>query len=179
MSGVKVLTYLKKMDRTILRAMVVAFCHHLNMDRSGYPQTPSTVMPDVFSRVVRIADIYDALTSARSYRMKPFSRAEALAIITEKAGKELDPTLCAVFADVVGGLPDNIDPHEVDDFGVPGDVANLGKNLAAVSEAKPDQWDFPSEDAIDQAGEDDAEEGFDPADTLPEDSGETSAQQPD
>lgn len=179
MSGVKVLTYLKKMDRTILRAMVVAFCHHLNMDRSGYPQTPSTVMPDVFSRVVRIADVYDALTSARSYRMKPFSRAEALAIITEKAGKELDPTLCAVFADVVGGLPDNIDPHEVDDFDVPGDVANLGQSLSAEPEAKPDKWDFPSDGPIDEAGEDDTEEGFDPADVLPEDSAEPSTQKAD
>ena len=106
LSGVKVLTYLKKMDRAILRSMIVAFCHHLNMDQSGYPQTKVPVNPDAFSRIVRIADIYDALTSARSYRMKPFGRAEALAIITEKAGKELDPTMCAIFADVVGGLPD-------------------------------------------------------------------------
>lgn len=105
LSGVKVLTYLKKLDKTILRSMIVAFCHHMNMDRSGYPQTSRTIMPDAFSRIVRIADIYDALTSARSYRMKPFSSSEALAIIAEKAGGELDPTLCAVFADVVGILP--------------------------------------------------------------------------
>lgn len=105
LSGVKVLTYLKKLDKTILRSMIVAFCHHMNMDRSGYPQTSRTIMPDAFSRIVRIADIYDALTSARSYRMKPFSSSEALAIISEKAGGELDPTLCAVFADVVGILP--------------------------------------------------------------------------
>jgi HD-GYP domain-containing protein (c-di-GMP phosphodiesterase class II) len=83
MSGVKVLTYLKKMDRAILRSMVTAFCHHLNMDLSGYPQTKSPIKPDAFSRIVRIADIYDALTSARSYRMKPFTRADALAIITD------------------------------------------------------------------------------------------------
>ena len=105
LSGVKVLTYLKKLDKTILRSMIVAFCHHLNMDRSGYPQTARTIMPDAFSRIVRIADIYDALTSARSYRMKPFTSSEALAIIAEKAGRELDSTLCVVFADVVGILP--------------------------------------------------------------------------
>jgi HD-GYP domain-containing protein (c-di-GMP phosphodiesterase class II) len=105
LSGVKVLTYLKKLDKTILRSMIVAFCHHLNMDRSGYPATNRSIMPDPVSRIVRIADIYDALTSARSYRMKPFSAAEALSIITEKAGQELDPTLCAIFADVVGIVP--------------------------------------------------------------------------
>lgn len=112
LSGVKVLTYLKKLDKTILRSMIVAFCHHLNMDRSGYPQTHRIIMPDAFSRIVRIADIYDALTSARSYRMKPFSSSEALAIITEKAGRELDPTLCTVFADVVGILPQRTNGHK-------------------------------------------------------------------
>ena len=105
MSGMKVLTYLKKLDQTILRSIIVAFCHHLNMDRTGYPKTGRSIKPDAFSRIVRIADIYDALTSARTYRMKPFTSAEALEIITDKAERELDPTLCAIFADVVGIIP--------------------------------------------------------------------------
>jgi HD-GYP domain-containing protein (c-di-GMP phosphodiesterase class II) len=106
---VKVLTYLKRLDNTILRSMIVAFCHHLNMDRSGYPQTQRTIRPDAISRIVRIADIYDALTSARSYRMKPFSSSEALGVIAEKAGKELDPVLCSIFAEVVGVLPQKLE----------------------------------------------------------------------
>ncbi len=111
MSGVRVLTYLKKLDRTILRSMIVTFCHHLNMDRSGYPATRRSIRPDAFSRIVRIADIYDALTSARSYRMKPFTKAKALAIIADKAGKELDPTLCAIFTEVIGVMPENLDEN--------------------------------------------------------------------
>jgi HD-GYP domain-containing protein (c-di-GMP phosphodiesterase class II) len=116
MSGIKVLTYLKKLDRTILRSMIVAFCHHLNMDRSGYPETRRSIRPDAISRIVRIADIYDALTTARSYRMKPMSSSEALAIITEKAGKELDPTLCSIFAEVVGVVPQAIDEQQDDEI---------------------------------------------------------------
>jgi HD-GYP domain-containing protein (c-di-GMP phosphodiesterase class II) len=112
MSGVKVLTYLKRLDNTILRSMIVAFCHHLNMDRSGYPETHRAIKPDAMSRIVRIADIYDALTSARSYRMKPFSSSEALGIIAEKAGKELDPVLCSIFAEVVGVLPQKLEGDE-------------------------------------------------------------------
>ena len=108
LSGVKMLTYLKKLDRTILRSMIVAFCHHLNVDRTGYPETSRPIKPDAFSRIVRIADIYDALTSARSYRMKAFSTSKALEIIAAKAGEQLDPTLCAIFADVIGAGPD---PH--------------------------------------------------------------------
>jgi HD-GYP domain-containing protein (c-di-GMP phosphodiesterase class II) len=116
LSGVKMLTYLKKLDRTILRSMIVAFCHHLNVDRTGYPETTRPIKPDAFSRIVRIADIYDALTSARSYRMRPFSAARALEIIVGKAGEELDPTLCAIFADVIGMAPEDPD-DEVDGTG--------------------------------------------------------------
>jgi HD-GYP domain-containing protein (c-di-GMP phosphodiesterase class II) len=162
MSGVKVLTYLKKMDRAILRSMITAFCHHLNMDRSGYPQTKTPIKPDPFSRIVRIADIYDALTSARSYRMKPFTRAAALAIITEKAGKELDPTMCAIFADVVGGLPEDTDAAE--------QLKDLeackfleGEDAGPLDDAAPakkrEVWDFPDDEPLADDGAADSDDG--------------------
>ncbi len=101
-AGVKHLTQLKRLDSATLQSIIVAFCHHLNMDSSGYPQTMGTIKPDAISRIVRIVDIYEALTSARSYRMKPFSKAEALEVIAKRAGTELDATLCAVFAETIG-----------------------------------------------------------------------------
>jgi putative nucleotidyltransferase with HDIG domain len=101
-SGVRVLSQLKRLDRPTLRAILSAYCHHMNMDRSGYPSSNNSLQPDVISRIVRVADVYDALTTARSYRMRPFSTPEALKVIADKAGKELDPTLCGLFFDVVG-----------------------------------------------------------------------------
>jgi HD-GYP domain-containing protein (c-di-GMP phosphodiesterase class II) len=118
--GIRVLTGLKRLDRAIVRAMVVSFCHHMNIDRSGYPLTQRNVKPDVFSRIVRIADVFDALTSARCYKMKPFSRDEALEIIREKAGKELDPVLSELVRDVTSVLPKH--PHDVVTAGA-GDAA--------------------------------------------------------
>lgn len=106
-AAVQVLAQLKKIDRTSLRALIVAFCHHMNIDRSGYPQTVKAIKPDTASRIVRIADVYDALTGARSYRIRPFTRAEALEILQSKSAKELDPVLCTVFAGVVGAIPEN------------------------------------------------------------------------
>jgi HD-GYP domain-containing protein (c-di-GMP phosphodiesterase class II) len=123
-SGVKVLTYLKKLDRTILRSMIVTFCHHLNMDRSGYPVTQRSIRPDAFSRIVRIADIYDALTSARSYRIKPFSKAKALAIIADKAGRELDPTLSSIFIEVIGVMPEGAESDPRAALGADGETAS-------------------------------------------------------
>jgi putative nucleotidyltransferase with HDIG domain len=104
-TGVQILTQFRKIDRITLRSMVVAFCHHMNLDRTGYPVTSRQVTPDIFSRIVRIADIYDALTSARSYRMKPFSRDQVLEMMKEKSGNELDSVLCSIFADVIGVMP--------------------------------------------------------------------------
>ena len=77
--------------------MVVAFCHHMNLDRTGYPETSRTITPDTASKIVRIADVYDALTGNRSYRVKPFPRSKVLEVIKERSGRELDPVLCAVF----------------------------------------------------------------------------------
>jgi putative nucleotidyltransferase with HDIG domain len=113
-TGVQVLTQFKKLDKVTLRAMVVAFCHHMNLDRTGYPETSRTISPDTASKIVRIADVYDALTGNRSYRVKPFPRSRVLEVIREKSGKELDPVLCAVFEEVVGVLPDPALPGKAD-----------------------------------------------------------------
>jgi putative nucleotidyltransferase with HDIG domain len=105
-TGVQVLAQIKKPDKAMLGTMVAAYCHHMNIDRTGYPQTDKAIRPNLTSRVVRIADIYDNLTNARSDAMKPYSRDQALEIIREKSASELDPTLCAVFADLADVLPD-------------------------------------------------------------------------
>lgn len=99
--GVKLLSNLKKIDTTTLRSIIVAFSHHLNIDRSGYPRLRSDIEPDVVSQIVRIADIFDALTSSRSYRLKPFSHKDAIEILFEGAGSEVDETLTAIFASLI------------------------------------------------------------------------------
>jgi putative nucleotidyltransferase with HDIG domain len=105
-SGVRVLTQLRKMDRAILRAMVVAFCHHMNLDGTGYPQPERSIKPDLSSRIVRIADVYDAISSRRPYRTRTFTKSEILNIISDKAVNELDPILSRVFSEVVGTMPE-------------------------------------------------------------------------
>jgi HD-GYP domain-containing protein (c-di-GMP phosphodiesterase class II) len=99
--GVKALSHFKEADRTILRAMLVAYLHHLDIDGSGYPQTRRKIEPDAVSRIVRIADIYDVLTSPRSASLKAFTTDEALTAILSNAGDQLDPTLARAFAHVM------------------------------------------------------------------------------
>jgi HD-GYP domain-containing protein (c-di-GMP phosphodiesterase class II) len=100
-AGVKALSHFKEADRTIVRAMLVAYLHHLNIDGSGYPATKRKIEPDAVSRIVRIADIYDVLTSPRSPGLRPFTREEALTAILSNAGEQLDTTLARAFANVM------------------------------------------------------------------------------
>lgn len=96
--GVKALSHFKGADRTVLRAMQVAYLHHLDIDGSGYPQTRRRIDLDAVSKIVRVADIYDALTSPRSADLKPFTKEEALGVILSNAGRRLDQTLARAFA---------------------------------------------------------------------------------
>ena len=79
--------------------------HHLGIDLSGYPQTGRKEPQSLLSRILSIADHYDALTSSRSYRPVPFSPDMALRIMVEVSGTKLDPILLKVFIDLVGVYP--------------------------------------------------------------------------
>jgi HD-GYP domain-containing protein (c-di-GMP phosphodiesterase class II) len=111
--GTEALARLRQADRSILSAIVAAFTHHMNIDRSGYPMTGRPIGPNISSRIVRIADVYDSLTNARSYEVRPFSKSQALAMIREKSTTELDPLLSMIFADLMAEVPDDLSLKDV------------------------------------------------------------------
>ncbi|MGQ0561325.1 MAG: tetratricopeptide repeat protein [Gemmatimonadota bacterium] len=77
-----------------LRPMVRS--HHERWDGVGYPdQLKGTEIPLV-ARILCIADVYDAMTTDRSYRAA-HSRQEALVLMAAQAGRMLDPELFEVF----------------------------------------------------------------------------------
>ncbi len=49
-------------------AIIVAYEHHQRCDASGYPQTPVSWEPHIASRIVQVADVFDALRTNRPYR---------------------------------------------------------------------------------------------------------------
>ena len=77
-----------------LRPMVRS--HHERWDGSGYPDGMSGEQIPLIARILCIADVYDALTTDRSYR-KAFSQEDALGILESEAGKMIDPHLFTVF----------------------------------------------------------------------------------
>lgn len=95
----------KRLTLSAMRAVVVAFEHHLNFDLSGYPPVRFRDHVSLFGRIVAIADQFDALTTARVYRPVNLTPPEALRYLVERAGTALDPTLVRLFVRVVGIYP--------------------------------------------------------------------------
>lgn len=84
-------------------AAVVALEHHVGLDGSGYPDLGGKV-PHLFSRIVAIADSYDAITSFRTYRPARTPN-EALRVLLEGAGTKYDPDLLRLFIQMTGEYP--------------------------------------------------------------------------
>ena len=70
--------------------------HHERWDGSGYPDNLSGKEIPLSGRILAVCDVYDALTSERSYR-EPLGREEALQYIVQGAGKFFDPQVAENF----------------------------------------------------------------------------------
>jgi putative nucleotidyltransferase with HDIG domain len=74
--------------------------HHERWDGKGYPHKLEGEAIPLTARVLCIADVYDALTSKRSYK-QAFSHDEAMEIMRGDVGRQFDPTLFAAFEEIV------------------------------------------------------------------------------
>jgi putative nucleotidyltransferase with HDIG domain len=70
--------------------------HHERFDGKGYPDCLKGEEIPFLSRILSVADVYDALTSDRSYR-KRMPDENALKIIRENSGSQFDPKVVDLF----------------------------------------------------------------------------------
>jgi HD-GYP domain-containing protein (c-di-GMP phosphodiesterase class II) len=105
LTGVKALSRMPACNEHILHSMIVAFQHHLNLDMSGYPKVETESSMDLFSRIVRIADTFDAMTTERPYRNKVYSPHDAIRYLISQSGSKFDPVLVKAFAGAMGIFP--------------------------------------------------------------------------
>jgi hypothetical protein len=59
----------------------------------------------LFGRIITIADVYDAITSARVYRPEIISPDRALGYMLNKSGVDFDPILLKIFINMMGVYP--------------------------------------------------------------------------
>lgn len=109
---------LRSADKISPIAASIAVEHHVHLAGGGYPSRAVHDIPDLFSRIVAIADTFDALTSRRPYR-RAEQRQRALDVLLSGAGPHYDARIVKVFVRMLGFFP-------------PGSVVQLNDGTAAV-----------------------------------------------
>lgn len=83
-------------NRLIQTARSIALTHHEQWDGSGYPCGLAGEDIPIEGRIVALADVFDALTSARPYKVGwPFDK--AIKHIQEESGRHFDPQVVDAF----------------------------------------------------------------------------------
>lgn len=78
--------------------------HHEHYDGSGYPEGRKGNDILLGARIIHLADAYEAMRSARSYRKIPLSKEEAILEIKRNCGTQFDPEIVDIFLKVVDNL---------------------------------------------------------------------------
>lgn len=78
--------------------------HHVNYDMKGYPKLPEGQGIHPYTKIIEVADCYDAMTTLRPYQ-KQFTPKEALEIMQNIVGKVVDPQYYESFVRMIGIYP--------------------------------------------------------------------------
>ncbi len=108
------------------RQMLMAYEHHMKVDLTGYPSNTRPRDPTLFSRIVAVADAFDAGTSVRSYQYNPWPPDAVLKEMRDNPKRGFDSLLVKALITATGVYPIGtlciLDSHE----------------MAVVSEVNPD-----------------------------------------
>jgi putative nucleotidyltransferase with HDIG domain len=82
----------------------VALEHHRAYTGGGYPDLGPSEVPHYLTQIVSVADIYEAMTGARSYQ-DPAAPEQACLVLARLAGTKLNTALVKTFVNSVGFFP--------------------------------------------------------------------------
>ena len=99
--GAELVATMPGMDKA---AVVVILEHHMRHDGRGYPATRTEKRQHLASRIVAVADAFDAMTSKRSYSAARLPD-DAMGVLVENLGTAFDPALVPVFVRMMGVYP--------------------------------------------------------------------------
>lgn len=83
---------------------LIALEHHRTVKGFGYPDLGDGVVPHPMSQIVSVADIYEAVTGARTYQA-PAPPERACLILARLAGDKLNTSLVRTFVNAVSFFP--------------------------------------------------------------------------
>ncbi|HJP57655.1 MAG TPA: HD domain-containing phosphohydrolase [Gemmatimonadales bacterium] len=103
--GALTLFNLRGYDEIPYRSILVAHEHHMKTDLSGYPKAIRPRSLGLFSRIVAVADGFDAATTRRSYQTVPIEPDQVLREMWENPRRGYDPVLVKALINLIGIYP--------------------------------------------------------------------------
>ena len=92
----EIILFSEDKDNLLYHAAIMALEHHEKWNGTGYPNGLKGENINIIARICAIADVFDALTSARTYK-KAWSFDEAYDFIVSEKSKHFDPKLVEAF----------------------------------------------------------------------------------
>lgn len=95
---------LKEQKMLTSKIRMGVYMHHENVDGTGYPLGIKGSEIYLFAKIIHIADVYDALTTKRSYKEAELP-GESIQYLMNRAGTMFQPELVRIFIDYVPVYP--------------------------------------------------------------------------
>ncbi len=87
------------------RSMTAAYEHHMRTDLSGYPKVARARKLSLYSKIISVADGFDAATTTRVYQDSPWTPADVLRGMRDNPRLGLDPVVVKAFINLTGIYP--------------------------------------------------------------------------
>lgn len=103
--GTLALFEMRGYDEIPYRSILVAHEHHMKTDLTGYPRAIRPRTRGIFSRLVSVADGFDAATTRRSYQTVPIEPDQVLREMWENPKRGYDAVLVKALINLIGIYP--------------------------------------------------------------------------
>ena len=103
--GVLTLFGLRGYGEIPYRGMIVAYEHHMKTDLTGYPKSIRPRELSIFSKIVAVADGFDAATTRRAYQTVPIQPDQVLKEMWENPRRGYDAVVVKAFINLIGIYP--------------------------------------------------------------------------
>jgi len=105
LEGVKMMFRMPGLSSLTLDAMRVCLEHHMNFDLTGYPEVGHEWAQATMTRIVALADCFDAMTAHRTYNKRPRTPFEGLQYLLGPTRVQFDPAVLWSLVRTVGLYP--------------------------------------------------------------------------
>lgn len=103
--GAKMVARMPGLSQVMIDSMRACLEHHMNYNRTGYPDTSAEWGQATLSRIVAMADCFDAITAHRAYHTRPRTPFEGLQMLLGPNRVNFDPAVLWALLKTVGLYP--------------------------------------------------------------------------